>query len=490
MKTFKLWLLFVFFTALNATAQDCTYTLEGTIKDYHDNSALELATVYIESLHKTISTDENGYFSFKQLCPGTYNLSVAHLDCEPKKLTIVLIESKKIEILLEHHVEDLQAIKVIADVHDDHTSTQAATRINKSEIQNYSGATLGDALSSVAGVSSLKTGNSVVKPIVHGLYGSRVTIVNNGMRQQDQEWGIEHAPNIDVNTASSIQVVKGATALRYGGDAIGGTIVIEPSRVISKDTLNGTVISQLQSNGRGGSVTGTVNNYRKSGWYQQATATYKKLGDYESPDYVLSNTGSETAAINLGLGFKKFEYGASLNYSFYNSTLGILRASHIGNAADLVNSINSGEPTVINDFTYDIEAPRQEVNHHSLQLGAFRRFAGFGKLEFDYALQFNNRKEYDIRRGANAGRASLDIDLQTHTAAAHLLIDVFDKTTINAGIDGMYQINTPNPDTGVRRLIPDYTAYRTGLFIGITHEIKENWIIDAGLRYDYLSASI
>lgn len=80
----------------------------------------------------------------------------------------------------------------------------------------------------------LKTGNSVVKPIIHGLYGSRVAIVNDGMRQQDQEWGVEHAPNIDINTASTIEVIKGASALRYGGDAIGGTILITPARVIAK----------------------------------------------------------------------------------------------------------------------------------------------------------------------------------------------------------------------------------------------------------------
>lgn len=485
MKKRILWLLMMLFAALWTTAQDCTYTLDGTVKDYHDNSVLELAQVYIETLQKTITTDENGYFKIDNLCAGTYVIVASHIDCDSKKVVLELKESKRLDILLEHHIEDLQAIKVIADVHDDHDSSQSSTRISKKDLQSYSGATLGDALSSVPGVSSLKTGNSVVKPIVHGLYGSRVTIINDGMRQQDQEWGgIEHAPNIDVNTASSIQVVKGASALRYGGDAIGGTIVIDQARVISKDTLIGSVISQLQSNGRGGSVSGSVNNYSKSGWYQQATTTYKKLGDYDAPDYVLSNTGSETAALNLELGYKKFEYGASLKYSFYNSTLGILRASHIGNASDLLTSINSGVPSVIDDFTYSIDAPRQEVNHHSLQLGAFKRFADFGKLEVDYSLQINNRKEYDIRRGANSGRASLDIDLQTHTIATHLIIDKFKKTTINTGVDGMYQINSPNPDTGVRRLIPDYNSYRVGAYGSLIHQLNDNWILDAGLRYD------
>jgi iron complex outermembrane receptor protein len=49
-------------------------------------------------------------------------------------------------------------------------------------------------------VSSLKTGSSVVKPVINGLFGSRVPVINNN-RLEDQEWGTEHAPNFDVNAA-------------------------------------------------------------------------------------------------------------------------------------------------------------------------------------------------------------------------------------------------------------------------------------------------
>ncbi|MBF4986358.1 hypothetical protein FNJ87_19290 [Nonlabens mediterrranea] len=58
MKLQTLWLFVMLISASWATAQDCTYILEGTVKDYHDNSSLELATIYIENLQKTVSTDE------------------------------------------------------------------------------------------------------------------------------------------------------------------------------------------------------------------------------------------------------------------------------------------------------------------------------------------------------------------------------------------------------------------------------------------------
>ncbi|KQC34181.1 TonB-dependent receptor [Nonlabens sp. YIK11] len=477
------------FFAVTVNAQDCRIELKGTITDFHDGEPLAFAQLYIKDLQKGTSTNEKGEYVLRNLCAGDYDMVITHFECETKTVRISIRDDMVQDFTLEHHINDLDQVKVVADIHDDHESTQSSTRIDEKTINEYSGATLGDALATVQGVSVLKTGNSVTKPIIHGLYGSRVAIVNDGLRQQDQEWGVEHAPNIDINSASNIRVVKGSSALRYGGDAIGGTILIDPERVIVKDTLKGKFISQLQSNGRGGSATASVGNYHESGWYQQGTLTYKRLGDYDAPDYVLSNTGSSTYAANLALGYQKFEYGGSIKYSFYDSELGILRASHIGNSADLVRSINSGQPTVINEFTYDIEPPKQAVQHHGLQVNAYKRLEGLGKLELDYTFQFNNRLEFDIRRGENAGKASLDIDLQTQTLGTYLLIDRIDDTEIELGIDGVTQANRPNADTGIRRLIPDYDSYRVGGFAGINHRPSDNWLLDAGVRYDYYNIS-
>ncbi len=470
--------------AMFANAEECTYTLKGRVIDFHDGQPLAAAQLYVKEVNRSFKTNENGNYVIDKLCAGTYTLYVAHIDCEPKELTVAISKNKEQNIYLEHHIDQLQAVKVLVDVHDDHESSQSSTRINQETLQQFRGATLGDALETVQGVTSLKTGNSVVKPIIHGLYGSRVAIVNNGLRQQDQEWGVEHAPNIDVNTARSIQVVKGASALRYGGDAIGGTILIEPARYLRKDTLSGSITLQGQSNGRGGTLTGQLERYRKSGWFQQATFTTKRLGDYEAPSYVLSNTGSTTNAFHFNTGFHAVAYGFDVNYNYYDARIGILRASHIGNVADLVTSINAGQPATINDFTFAIDAPRQEVAHHALQASGYKRFVGLGKLTGTYSLQFNNRLEFDIRRGTNANRAALDIDLLTHIGAVHFLIDALPQVTIETGIDGTFQANTPNPDTGVRRLIPDYNSNKLGAFTSIVYKPNNKWIIDAGLRYD------
>src|SRR5690606_34163733 len=106
-----------------------------------------------------------------------------------------------------------------------------------------------------------------------------------------QQWGTEHAPNFDVNSAGKITVIKGASALQYGGDAIGGLVLIE-SEAVKKDTLFGKTIANFSSNGRGGSISSSIHKGNRLGWSWNMIGTLKYLGDRETPDYILSNTGN------------------------------------------------------------------------------------------------------------------------------------------------------------------------------------------------------
>ena len=87
--------------------------------------------------------------------------------------------------------------------------------------------------------------------MINGQIGSRITIMNDGVRMQDMEWGEEHAPNISINSATNIAVIQGAAALAYGGDAVGGTILIQENYSKPIDSLYGKVSSSGFSNGQG-----------------------------------------------------------------------------------------------------------------------------------------------------------------------------------------------------------------------------------------------
>jgi len=480
----RLFILFLFFTSY-IYPQVCSETLEGSIEDFHDGSKLIGATIIVVGVEKFTQTDLNGNFRLENICPGTYTLQVSHPECSTKIVQITVPNNGKLTIKLEHHLEELDQVTVKGSAGIDHVTTQLENKISSDQLESLSYANLGDALKLLSGVSSLNTGSTVVKPVIQGLHSSRVVIMNNGVRMQDQEWGAEHAPNVDVNSAGSISVIKGASALQYGGDAVGGIVLLEPERIIKKDSLFGKTILTAGTNGRGGTLTSSLTKTYENGWYANTQGTFKRFGDFEAPNYVLSNTAMVEKGASLRFGVNKFTYGFEGYYSFFQNELGILRASHIGGADDQFRAINSNRPLVINDFTYTIDNPKQEVTHHLAKVKVFRRLTNFGKLETQYDFQFNNRLEFDIRRGGRGDKAAVDLELSSHSLTADLSYDAHPKLKGNAGILLRYQNNYANPDTGVRRLIPDYDKLDAAIYVLGKYRLDDFWTLEGGFRYDF-----
>ena len=482
---YSLLLLFVCFLGNTSSGQECKSILLGEIVDFHDNTPLAGATVSItgKSL-QTIST-EAGKFSFTNLCDGVLELEVSHPDCKSQFITLTLEGDTYEEIRLEHHLEELDEVKVVGEKQNNTTSAQEE-RLSQNDLQKYSGNSLGDALKSLTGVSSLNTGANIVKPVIQGLNGSRVLILNNNVRMQDMEWGQEHAPNVDINSNQDISVIKGAAALEYGGDAIGGVIIMNPLPIVRADSLFGSTQVNLFSNGRGGNITSTLVKSYNSGLYIKTQGSYKLLGDLEAPDYLLSNTGIKEKGFSFTVGKRDFLQGWEGYYSFFDSDIGILRASHIGNVDDLILGINSPQPDVINPFAYDINNPKQEVSHHLGKLNYYRRFEGLGKWTVQYDFQKNRRYEFDIRRDADdVDKASLDLRLNTHSFSTNFQLDSKENLIMKFGLLGRFQNNFANPETDVRRLIPDYDKYDFGAFAVSEFELNDNLILDTGIRYDF-----
>ncbi|WP_299335193.1 TonB-dependent receptor [uncultured Psychroserpens sp.] len=466
-------------------AQNCSLTLLGEIKDFHDATPIASATIYIKHLDKYIVSDFNGKFKIEDLCEGEVTLVISHIGCETKTVTVMMTGDQFKSIDLEHHIEELNEVAVKGSAIRKESKTAQESVLKTKTLEKYSALNLGDALKEVSGVSSINTGNAIVKPMINGMHSSRLLILNNNVRLQDQEWGIEHAPNIDINAANQISVIKGSGTLAYGGDAIGGIIVINPSRNILKDTLFGKTIVGAQTNGRGYNITSSLNKSYASGWFANVQASYKRNGDFKSPDYYLTNTGLKSIGVSVSAGRKRFESGFELFYSYVDNEIGILRASHIGNVNDLVTAINTQEPLVVEDFSYDINSPKQDVKHHLLKGLYYKRFKNFGKVTVQYDYQRNQRFEFDIRVGDDRDKAALDLRLQTHTLTTDVVLDAKNEYRLKFGLLGRYQDNFANPDTGVRRLIPDYERYDLGAYLTSEWDVNENLLLDAGIRYDF-----
>lgn len=167
-------------------AQDCNYTFLGELKDFHNNTPIVGATVYMQNLDKYTTSDVDGKFKIEKLCLGELTLVISHVGCETKTVTYNIDSDTYKQIAIEHHIEELNEVTIAGNSKLQNTSIQQS--ISKNELAQYSDKSLGDALNSISGVTSLNTGNTIVKPMIHGLHSSRLLIVNNNVRLFDQEW--------------------------------------------------------------------------------------------------------------------------------------------------------------------------------------------------------------------------------------------------------------------------------------------------------------
>lgn len=460
-------------------SQDCGLTLSGKVLDHDNSDRLVGATVYIAELERAAVADAYGNYHFHHLCHGTYTVKVTFIGYQAESYAVRLTTSTVRNLELHADAEMLRAVEIIGSrIADQAQTTQV---ISGRELSETRGLSLGESLKRLPGVNTLQTGPTIAKPIIHGMHSNRVLLLNNGIRQEGQQWGAEHAPEIDPFNASQVKVIKGAAGVRYGSDAIGGVILVEPGALPDTAGVGGELHLVGNTNNRLGVASamleGSPSKLPPLSWRVQGT--YKIGGNSRAADYYLDNTGIREQAFSAALGYSKSNYGAELFVSQFNTQLGILSDSHVSTKENIMNAIARKRPASaeFSEFTYEIGLPYQDVSHSLLKARAFYDHTSMGKMEFTYGLQRNLRQEFDTH---DAAKPSLELNLITHTTEAvwnHRPVNGFSGSL---GTSTIYQDNTWRYDD----FLPYYTSFAAGAFM-IEKWRKDKLQLEGGLRYDY-----
>lgn len=480
-------ILFVLCSTLSLfmQAQSCTLVLDGRVLDEHDRTPLAFAALQIVGTSLSVEADDQGRFRFTGVCPGRVVVRVAHVDCDPQERVFNVVKDRTVELFLEHHAGELHELEV-ARARPDEQVGRSSTELDAKAVHARAADGLAAVVAQVPGVTVLNSGPTIGKPVIHGFSGNRVLVLDQGVRQEDQQWGTEHAPNLDPLSGERITVIKGAASVQYGADAIGGVIISEPVELPQQPGLSGEVGAWGRWNGRGGGASaklqGGVRGVRGLGWRVQGSG--RAVGDSRSPGYVLSNTGLREGAVSLAAGWRRYDRGVDLYYSYFQRELGILRTAHIGNLTDLQNAIRSGKPWYTAPFTYAIDAPRQQVGHHLLKVEGRHNVGERGRITASYAYQADARQEYDLRRAGRSAIPALDLFLSTHAADAVYKHHIGQLVHGKAGVAGTYQQNTNVPGTGVRPLIPNYRKSTGAVFVVEHLPVSAKLELEAGARME------
>lgn len=358
--------------------------------------------------------------------------------------------------------------------------------LNQKDFLQNSSTNIIDALSSIPGVSQITIGPAISKPVVRGLGYNRVVVMNDGIRQEGQQWGDEFGIEIDEYTVQRAEVLKGPASLRYGSDAMAGVINLLPQSFAPEGKTEGTLTTNYQTNN--GLLAGNFNlGGNDKGFVWNVNYTYKAAHAYKNKydGYVWNSNYGENDLKGI-IGIQKKWGFSTLTLSMFNLKLGIIEGAREEESGVFTKSIinydgTSDSTAVVSKdelLRYnDYNVIHQHVRHYkavwdnSLALGN-------GKLGLRIAYQQNHRQEAnDITLGD-----VYNFDFLQQTINYDLSYSLAEKNNwkISFGANGMGQTFK---NQGTAFLFPEYKSFDIGVYSLAQKTIKK-LTISGGLRFD------
>lgn len=440
------------------------------------------ARVSVEGTNAFVDTGADGVFELRDVPPGSAVLVVSAPSFATARIVVERGEGDAHEDMLVQLTpldaeEAAPALETTVGARRPaesarRTLTQDVAVIDEKALARVRGRTLAGTLAEVPGVTMVQSGPALAKPVVRGFFGRRLVMLVDGVRHEGQDWGIDHAPEIDPQAAGRIEVVKGAAGVRYGPDAIGGVVLLEPRPLRVEPGIDGDISLVGVDNGLRGGVGGRVDVVLPElpSLTLRLEGNANKGAAVSAPEYVLGNTATEVlnAGITLAWRTQLFEQDASVKVSYrrFEEKLGICYCLNINTPEELEGAVAADRPIGAESWTtrYELDRPRQEVSHDTALVRAAVDVGDIGRLSTSYAFQLDLRDEFDqVRRSVEGPQ--FHFQLMTHALDVvfeHAALR-FGRFALNgqAGVHGEMQEHYYE---GLQ-LIPNFRRFAGGAFI-------------------------
>lgn len=482
--------LFLLLGNLNGYSQKSSLSISGFISDPKGES-IPGAAVYFHETQTGAYSDSLGNFTILNVKPGTYHLHVDALGYLSIARTMILTQSiGDLHFILVP--SELRTGEVVieseSDKKEQQESSQALSIVNRSYLEKYSTGNLVNTLERLPGVNALRTGVGISKPIIRGMSFNRVLVIDNGIRQEGQQWGADHGLEIDEQNADRVEVLRGPGAVIHGADAIGGVLMIRQAPLPTNrgDWQSSVFMTARTLNDLYGGSVMAASNIKGVAW--RIRAGYREYGDYKVPaktfnynryilpiyENQLKNTAGQEENLSATVGIQR-NWGNSQLYftrfhqmaGFFPGAFGIPRSLSLQPDGD----------------TRSIGMPRQLTTHTKISSHSnilFRK----NWLEIDAGFQQNNRREEASPHGSGqVSNSNLALQLKLDTWSLNTRYHHHFNSGISmiSGVSGQYQMNRK---AGYEHLLPDYQSATMGAFSLFQLKLHPDWVMNGGIRYD------
>jgi iron complex outermembrane receptor protein len=468
----------------NSAAAGERVALTGKITDAA-GQPLTGASITLPDLRKGTVSDAQGMFKIANINGGKYLIEVSFSGYASIVETIDLNNGTEKNFTLKSSFLETEAVTVtgVSSATSTKRNPIAVSIVKKEELMRGAASNLVDALSKTPGVAQIATGPAISKPIIRGLGYNRVVIVNDGIRQEGQQWGDEHGIEIDELNVNRAEVLKGPASLMYGSDALAGVVNFISIVPAPLERIKGNLLTSYQSNNRQRGFHGDIGG-NHNGFIWGAYGSYKAAGDYRNKyDGYVFNSRFNEKDFGGYIGFNKDWGFTHLYVSKFDQHTGLVegdRDSATGKFLTQVNNNGNAEEVIAPADNYrsiDPTIPNQRIQHFKIATdNSFN--IGQGRLTLTVGYQRNQRQEFGNVLDPREKGLYFDLNTVNYNAQYHLREKNDWKTTI--GVNGMDQVNK---NKGTEVLIPEYSLFDIGAFVYTQRRFKK-LTLSGGLRFD------
>ena len=450
---------------------------KGKVIDAETKQALPGAVITVPDLRVSAITNENGEFVLKNVpSQGKFLIQISYLGYETYSQSVDFSNIGTTDFALKPSVIEGREVVItgIANSSDNRQNSTSIATVNKIALQTNSSTNLIDAISRVPGVSQITTGNAISKPVIRGLSGNRVITLNNGVKQQGQQWGDEHGIEIDQYSADRVEILRGPASLLYGSDALGGVINILEAIPAPVGTMEGEFLTNYATNS-GLSGTSLMLQGNENGFVYQARGSYKNAHSYQTPTGYVPNSGFNETNLNAQLGFNKAWGYAHIDLSRFRTHIGFYEPA-VNDAGQFIDQ--DGHVFTRSQFKdRKLDFPQQDVRHDKIALNSNILFDK-GSLKTILGYQRNQRRELE----EPVADPALFLDMHTYNYDFKYTFLANNGWTPVVGVSGEF-IHSNNT-SGMEALIPDFDAQSYGAFVYVKKTLDKH-TFNAGARFDY-----
>lgn len=446
-------------------AQSAVQPLTGIVIDQTNGEPIPGATIILNELSLAQAADVSGRFEFRSVPAGMYTLSVRSLRFARQTITTEHPADSPVRIELEPSAIVGEEVIVTSSPIGRSIQYQPAQAFNLESLQRSAAPSLGEILDGNPGVSTRSFGSAPARPVIRGMDGDRVLVLQNGERMGDlSSTAVDHAVALDPLAMDRVEVVRGPASLLYGSSAVGGVVNLFSSDMPREwiAGTNGSLATHLASvNDMGAGLVRL--QHGTEAFAVTGRLIYRSGGDLRTPEGRLPDTSLENLSYGGGLGYRIGNFETSLSVNGMDYTYGL--------------------PEEIDDPNERVEIRMNRINLQSistLRLGGFFEHA-------ELRMQFSNygHDEYEVETAADGSiDEELEISFDQQTLSSSLILRHRPIGTMEGAV-GLSLNTTRLQVGGAEALTPDAEGYFLAGYIYEQIGIGNRLTMKAGLRGEY-----